>query len=703
MKATEANLLKFLSSRQQLMIPIYQRTYSWSRKECRQLWDDIIRVAVDRDVDAHFVGSIVYIARGIYQATAIPQLLVIDGQQRITTISLLLAALARALRNTDEDLETSPKRIFNYYLVNQDESDELRYKLVLTRSDKDALCSVIDYQDVPAHSNNRIFDNFRFFEKLIQESDLDLDVLYEGIGKLLVVDVSLDYRYDNPQLIFESLNSTGLDLSQADLIRNYILMGLEPDIQEDLYRRFWYPMEQKFGHAEYSTLFDRFVRDYLTIKSEVGTIPVIKQVYREFKSYVQHIRESDIEKIVADVYHYSRYFVRLAFPEQIDDPDIGAYLQDINTLKVDVAYPFLMEVYDDYEHHGRLARDEFIEILAMVESYIIRRAICGIQTNSLNKTFATLKRLIDKDNYLESVKAAFLLQTSYRRFPRDEEFWSEFVIKDIYNLRKRRNYMLSKMENFGRKEFVNIEEYTIEHIMPQNLNLPTEWQTMLGNDWKRIQKQYLHTIGNLTLTGYNSELSDRPFAEKRDMEGGFADSPIRLNRSLATLDTWGEQEINNRTEQIAELALQIWTTPNLPSEILDHYNSTEDAYSPNGQYSLDHFEYLEGEMLQLFQALRTRILNLDASVREEPKKLYIAYKTTTNFVDIVPQKRGLRLSLNMKFDEIDDPKNICKDVTNIGRWGNGDVEFKISGFEYIDYAMELIQQSFEKHTDEILV
>lgn len=701
MKASEANLLKFMGVPQQLIIPIYQRNYSWSRKDCQQLWDDILRVASDSTAPAHFIGSIVYISKGIYQATVIPQLLVIDGQQRLTTISLLISALAKTIENMDGEYKINAQSLYNYFLVNSNERNELRYKLVLTRSDKEALFNIIDGYDIPENSTHRIYDNYRFFETKIREANINFDVLYEGISKLLVVDVSLDRNNDNPQLIFESLNSTGVDLSQADLIRNFILMGLEPEKQNRLYNQYWYSMEQDFGQLEYSTLFDRFMRDYLTIKSESGLIPVIREVYKVFKWRIGQLpKEHDIEEIVSEIRLYSRYFVQLAFPaKNVDDEEIRAILMDINTLKVDVAYPFLMEVYDDYKRHQLLTRLEFIEILKIVESYVFRRAICGIPTNSLNKTFATLKRSIHKSRYLESVKAAFLRQTSYRRFPDDYEFWKEFTIKDVYNLRTRRNYLLSQLENFGRKEWVNIENYTIEHIMPQNSNLSKSWQEMLGSEWKSIQNQYLHTIGNLTITGYNSELSDRPFLQKRDMEGGFKDSPFRLNRSLGKLEQWGKSEIDKRAEELADLALKIWPMPSLPEDILDTYREFDDE-DHDSEYTLEQFEYLKGAILQLFETLQTRILNLDSSVRQEIKKNYVAYKTTTNFVDIVPQKSRLRLAINMKFDEISDPDGLCRDVTGIGRWGNGDVEFDVATLDDIDYAIFLIDQSFKYHSED---
>jgi predicted transport protein len=269
-------------------------------------------------------------------------------------------------------------------------------------------------------------------------------------------------------------------------------------------------------------------------------------------------------------------------------------------------------------------------------------------------------------------------------------------VKDAYNFRNR-NYLLRKLENYKRKEVVDIESYTIEHIMPQNENLSSEWRKDLGDNWEEVQKTYLHTLGNLTLTRYNSELSDKPFIEKRNMDGGFADSPLRLNKGLGQLQVWNEQEIVYRGKRLAEQAVLVWSYPELSEDVISQYKK-----KPNGneKYTIRDFPHLTGEMLELFEQLRKRISNLDSSVREEFKQLYIAYKTTTNFVDVVPQKSKLRLSLNMAFNEIHDPKGICKDITNLGRWGNGDVEFGVSDVSELEYAMLLIQQSFDKLMDE---
>lgn len=691
MKATETKFLDFLKGPKQFIIPIYQRTYSWTQKQCEQLWKDIIRAGTDDSVSGHFVGSIVYIQKGLYHSSSVPQLLVIDGQQRLTTLSLLLIAMGQAISQREEESDISQKKLYNYFLLNSEEDNDLHYKLLLTQSDKTTLIHLLEGKSLPEHYSKRLSENHRFFEEKIDKSSIDLKTLYQGIAKLIIVDISLDHEHDNPQLIFESLNSTGLELSQADLIRNYILMGLEPKVQERLYNDFWYPMEQSFGHTDYAEQFDRFMRDYLTVKT--GRIPNIREVYEAFKIFAQGNQTGTIHEVVGDIHRYSKYFVNMAL-EREPDKELQQAFTDINTLKVDVAYPFLLEAYDDYVEQ-RIKREELLEIIRLVESYVFRRVICGIPTNSLNKTFATLSKELDKERYLESYKAVLQLKDSYRRFPDDDEFKREFVVKDVYNFRSR-NYLLRKLENFDRKERVDVEGYTIEHIMPQNENLPAAWRADLGDNWKDTHKRYLHTIGNLTLTGYNPELSDKPFIEKRDMEGGFADSPIRLNKGLGKLQRWDEAEIKNRADRLAEQAAIVWPVAQSPSSVLSQYQRKVKADAAS-QYTLADHPHLTGEVLDLFEQLRRRILNLDSSVTEQVLKLYIAYKTNTNFVDVVPQKSRLRLSLNLAFDEINDPQGWCKDVTGVGRWGNGDVEVGISQPEQLEYIMSLIRQSFEKH------
>jgi len=285
----------------------------------------------------------------------------------------------------------------------------------------------------------------------------------------------------------------------------------------------------------------------------------------------------------------------------------------------------------------------------------------------------------------------------YRRFPTDAEFNKELLVKDVYNFRSR-NYLLELLENFNRKELVNAENYTIEHVMPQNSNVPEEWKMELGDNWEKLKEKYLHSLGNLSLTGYNSELSDRPFSEKKTIPGGFNSSPLFLNESIRQALTWNEEAILTRAAKLADRANKVWKRPTMSDERLAIYTEPEDVQEQTA-YTIDHFDHLQGDMLELYKHFEKRVLNLDSSVRVESKKLYIAFKAQTNFVDVVPQKKRLRLSLNIDFDKIKDPKGICKDVSGLGRWGNGDVEVGLDNLSELDDVMELIEQAFEEQME----
>lgn len=699
MKATEARLLEFLKRSQQFVIPIYQRTYSWSEQQCRQLWDDILRAGQRDDISAHFIGSVVYIEQGLYQVSGISPLLVIDGQQRLTTAMLLIEALSRHLGDEELIDGFSAMKLRNYYLLNPYESGERGYKLLLTETDKDSLLALIKQKPLPENSSQRIEDNFNFFDEQIRQLGDNLISLCRGLSKLLIVDVALSRGQDNPQLIFESMNSTGKALSQADLVRNFILMGLEPEHQTRLYDDHWRPMEIAFGQKGYSEYFDSFMRHYLTVKT--GDIPRTDEVYEAFKLHArsQVIAEAGVDALVADIQRYAEYFCAMALGKESDKP-LAIAFQDLRELKVDVAYPFLLVLYHDYRQ-GDLSHDDFLSAIRLIESYVFRRAVCAIPTNSLNKTLAMFYRALDKDRYLESIQAHLLDLPSYRRFPDDDEFSHKLKERDLYNFRSR-SYWLRRLENHGRKERVAVDEYTIEHIMPQNENLSLKWREALGGDWQRIHKERLHTLGNLTLTGYNSQYSDKTFIEKRDIDGGFKQSPLHLNTGLGQCENWDEAAMDARASRLADLAVQVWRAPALDDAVL---NAFRQQPVKTTRYSLADFHQLEAgsHSRMLFGQLAPDILKLDAGITQEVLKLYIAFKAETNVVDVVPQKSRLRLSLNMPFHELVDPKGLAKDVSDVGRWGNGDVEVGFSDLTQLPYVMGLIRQAFEKQMDSAAV
>ena len=690
MKATEAKLLDFLKKSPQFIIPIYQRTYSWTERECDQLWDDILQTGKEKNIPAHFIGSIVYIEKGLYQISSQSPLLVIDGQQRLTTVALIIEALARYIGNKELLEGFSAKKLRNYYLLNPLEEKDLHYKLLLTQTDKDSLIALFDQKSWPTEYSVRIKENFEFFEKKIQELSSGIESLCKGLGKLIIVDISLNRDQDKPQLIFESMNSTGRELSQADLIRNFILMGLEPKHQTKLYENHWRPMEIAFGQEAYSNYFDSFMRDYLTLKTK--EIPNVKKVYESFKEYA-HKQETDMDTLLADIHTFSKYYCAIALNKEIDKSLKDAF-SDLRELKVNVAYPFLLQIYDDYKKN-LLSTKNFEYIVRLIESYVFRRAVCNVPTNSLNKTFANFGREIKKDCYVESIKAYFLLQSSYRRFPRDDEFFREIKVRDLYNFRSR-SYWLRKLENYNRKERVDINEYTIEHILPQNENLSQKWRQALGSEWKEIQEKYLHTLGNLTLTGYNSEYKDKFFTEKQEMKGGFKDSPLRVNEGLRHIENWGENQIKERAEKLAEKAKTVWPVPSLTKEVLDIYRSKKQQMEKSS-YSIESYSHLSKRNMQsLFNAFQKAVLAFDPCVTEECLKFYIAYKAEGNFVCVRPQSKQLRLYLGLQIHELHDPKEIARDVSNIGHYGTGDVEVDLHSLEELPYIVGLVRQALEK-------
>ena len=689
MDARKGNIYEILNGNKQFLIPVYQRYYSWDIEQCTRLWNDIVEMQKKGKV-GHFVGSIVNIAEQA-MPTGVQKYMIIDGQQRMTTLSLLLLALRDyAIKNPD-DTTINARRIDNMLLKNEYESGDERYKLLLTETDRDILMRLVEEKPIPDDTRSRLLDNYKFFAGKIADKELQPAEVYESIGKLQIVNITLDRTVDDAQAIFESLNSTGKELSESDLIRNYVLMGLEPTEQTYVYEHLWRPMELLFVYETQDSVMDRFFRDYLTMK--ITRIPKQDRVYEEFKLYHLNCEFGTIRELCQDLLTYAKYYTDMVF-KRSSNPALKSLYEDINDLRMEVSYPFLLKVHNDYAE-GIISEDDLKLIIRLCISYVFRRSICDIPTNSLNKTFATLRNEIRQDDYVNSIKAFFVMRDDYKEFPNDDKFTAAFVSRDIYTMRSR-NFILSHLENYGNKAPIIIENYTIEHIMPQNSSLSPEWQQMLGTNWREVQKTYLHTIGNLTLTAYNSEMSDHPFMVKMDMEGGFKESALRLNAYVVKLTEWNEQRIKERASLLADKAKQIWAFPDMTAAELAPYQTVE---KPAERYSLETYD-TNVFTKTLFEVLDRRIQNLSPDVKREFKKLYVAYKLDTNFVDIVFQKQRLRISVNMKFSEVIDPNGICRDITGLGRWGNGDVELYMEHTSDVDQIMEIVDQSYRIQADE---
>ncbi|GHQ28275.1 hypothetical protein VN0338_13680 [Helicobacter pylori] len=677
MEAKATTLLEFMKENQknQFVIPIYQRLYSWEKEQCKQLWDDIIKIGGNDKMGGHFIGSILYVLDSITHNNAV---LIIDGQQRLTTITLLLTAL----RDHWSD-KVERKKIEDHYLINSDKDGDEKFRLILSESDKDTLLSLIDKdRRKPSEPSSKIVENFKLFEEWVSNTD-KLETIFKGLEKLTIVWIALKKEKDDPQLIFENMNSKGIELTQADLIRNYIIMETEIEKQEGFYNQYWRAMEEDFKQDK--KLFDRFVRHYLTIKTR--DIPKINKVYVALKDYRQKERIG-IEDLLKDLQKYCGYFCQIVFKKEADK-DLNKALGFLVDLEMDVIYPLLLELYSDY-NDGVLSKADFRRSIALIESYICRRAVCGLGTNSLNKVFPSFTKHIQKDEYFKSLKAHFGSLTEKQRFPNNDEFKDCFITIDFYRFKKR-EYFFERLENSDGKERVYTHEYTIEHIMPQKLT--EEWERDLGENFQEIHNKYLHTIGNLTLTGYNSEYSNKSFKEKQGMEKGFKDSPLRLNQSLRDLESFGEEEIKKRANDLADLALKIWTYPKLDAETLEKYKPKKDKKEKK-VYDLSSYKF-GSHPRELFDILRKGIKALDEKIVEKFNKMCISYKFDTNFVSIVPLKNGgLNLYLNMPFYELQDEKNLAKKAK--GNYGNGNIEVKLETKENIPYCLGLIKQALEK-------
>ena len=566
MKANETKVEDFLSSNKtQFVIPVYQRNYDWTTGQCKQLLDDIIEVGISKKMNAHFIGSIVYVHDDVYTASRIKELTVIDGQQRLTTLTLVylvLHKLAKDLKN-----EGLVNEISETYLINKFSPEEEKLKLRPTDNNDRALKYLLRSDANEEYSDfSKLIDNFNYFKGRITEDNYQ--TVLKGLSKLMFVEVSLDREKDDPQRIFESLNSTGLELAQADLIRNYILMGLNRKDQNKIYQNYWEVIEKlaKDETLNVSRVSD-FIRDYLTLENK--NIPNKGKVYLEFKAKYPTSTLEELETNLSGIKSLVKHYNKLINPKNESDKEIRLQLEYINRLEINVAYPFLMKVYDDY-FNSIIDKGIFLAVLDLVQSFTWRRFILGLPTNALNKIFMSLYDKVEHSNYLFSIQKSLLQRTGVQRFPKNAEVIDALKVKDVYNIKsKNRTYLLERLENLENREPVLIDgnqDITIEHIFPQNPD--PKWKIELGNDeFNFIKENYLNTIGNLTLSGNNGKLGNKSFLDKRDLqEAGYKDSRLWLNKYLTILDKWDKAEIERRFEIIAERVLRIWAIPNISVE-----------------------------------------------------------------------------------------------------------------------------------------
>ncbi|MDD4778479.1 MAG: DUF4268 domain-containing protein [Fermentimonas sp.] len=592
MKANQLPINDFLQKPDvQFVIPVYQRNYDWTTAECMQLLEDIISVEKE-ERGTHFIGSIVYIHDGIYSASDINELVIIDGQQRLTTLSILNVALYHFAK--ENDLQQDAGRVYNKFIINQYVDNE-SYKLKLKQTDRNskAYQALLSNEIDEFSEFSNVIENYNYFRNTINEQNFK--TIVDGLKRLIFVDISLERGKDDPQRIFESLNSTGLDLTQSDLIRNYILMDLPSKRQEHIFKTIWSPIEDNArDKIKNKSLVSDFIRDYLTLRNK--KIPRKNSVYVEFRGLFtdknNELFNQELEQIKSLSYHYNKFIN----PSSVKDSNIKKELDYINRLEINVAYPFLLQVFEDAEN-GLLSKEELVSILQLIQSYTWRRFIVGLPTNALNKIFMTLYSEVDTENYFESVAVALLKKKGSGKFPTDEEIKSALKDKDLYNTQpKNKYYMFEKLENHKNKEFVDTSNVliTIEHIFPQNPD--TSWSSELSPEvFIQFKEKYLNTIGNLTLSGNNGAMGNKSFIAKREMnnnsnEQGYRYSRLWLNSFLKEIDKWDIENYKKRTEIITDRFLDIWKYPNVVIDEVDDYDEVNifDAESPTNK-KLEYF------------------------------------------------------------------------------------------------------------------
>lgn len=667
MNGNAQKLIKYMDgASKRFIIPVYQRNYDWKMEHCKQLYDDLVKV-VRQNRKSHFFGSIVSVQS---ETGTMEEFLIIDGQQRLTTISLLLLAIYHLLcsgKLTSQDHQLTDK-ILKKYLIDEYEPEEKRIKLKPIKNDQKAF-GILFEKDEERIPDSNLTINYQYFYDHIQRGELSVDELFDAICRLEIINISLNHE-DNPQLIFESLNSTGLDLSEGDKIRNYILMGLPNDLQTKFYEKYWNRIE---NYTDYDV--SSFVRDYLSIKQQ--STPNMNSVYPAFKKFVEDAEQADIEPLLKDLLEYAKRYTILLRGGHSDER-LNGCIYRLNRLSTSVTRPFLLEALRLREN-GILSADELVEIFQFTESYLFRRTICDLPTNALNKIFLLLHREIirmdgSEENYAEKFKYVLLSKKERARYPSDDEFAESMSTRNIYGMNpKNKLYLFERLENAGTGETKDVwghldrGEYSIEHIMPQHLT--AAWVAALGEEHESIHANWLHRLANLTLTAYNSRYSNSPFADKRDMAHGFKDSGLRVNQWIGQKEKWGLSELEERDQLLRNRVIGIWPYPTSsyrpPEKQLDSVSLDEDIVLTGRILSKYSFKGAEQPVASWADMYQQVITMLHAENKAVLTKLAVS------------QDPAVDLSLHFSMSST--AFNSCRQIdTNLYVWTGTDTQYKIN-------------------------
>lgn len=608
MKANELQINTFLQAPNvQYVIPVYQRNYDWKIAECKELLNDIISVEAENR-GTHFIGSIVFIHEGAFCLSEVKELVIIDGQQRLTTINILYVALYRFAKDNGNTQDA--ERLYNMFLTNQFVKNESS-KLKLKQTDANSLAfkAIMLGTETETVGFSNVIENFNYFKSIINDENFDL--ILKGLNRLIFVEISLERGKDDPQRIFESLNSTGLDLSQSDLIRNYILMDLSPKEQTKIFENIWNPIEENArDFLKQNSFVSDFIRDYLTLRNK--KIPNKNKVYAEFKSLYANKKDEAYYQELENIKSLSVHYRKFINPSTVTEKGIRKELEYISRLEINVVYPFLLQVFEDHDN-GVLTKADLVKILRLIQSYSWRRFIVGLPSSALNKIFMTLYSEVDTEEYYESIAKALLRKKGSAKFPTNEELRTALLDKDLYNTQpKNRNYLFELLENCNTAEQVDVqnEQLTIEHIFPRNPN--KEWANELSaEDYFLLKEKYLNSIGNLTLSGNNGDLGNKTFLAKKEMnvdekQQGFIYSKLWLNSYLKTIDNWDVLRYKERSDRIFERFINIWEYPDIEladddeSEVLNIFDAESPTFKKLEYFIFESVKVEENAVAQMF-------------------------------------------------------------------------------------------------------
>ena len=657
MKAVNRQFSQIINGTNQFIIPVFQRDYSWETDQYRQMWTDVLRTGNGND-GGHFLGSFVYVEGSA--GPAFSSWLVIDGQQRLTTLTLLLIALRDHIRKEEwSGQDPTPEKIDAYFLKNVLETDERKYKLALRRHDNETLWALVDSKDYSELENKSelVVKAYHYFREQLDCSKVDPAEIYRGIARLSVVDVQLEHQ-DNPQLVFESLNSTGVALSQSDLIRNYLLMGLPEEEQTELYGEYWSRLENYFLMA--GNVPDSFLRDYIALERKSTTQTRADRIYNEFKEFWPPSDADSTAVLLAPMVKFARYYVSFLRPSSmIQNQKLREAMDNVRSGGLGNAHaPLIMRLYDYYERK-LLTESDFIRALTLIKSYLLRRAVIGLQTRDYWSVFTRIAHTMSEDDPFESFQVALARQKYSYRFPSDKEFRSAIQEGDLYRLRNC-FHILECLENSGQLEPSPTKGYSIEHIMPQNIDKVQEWQAMLGGQskWKDVHDTWLHRLGNLTLTAYNGPLSNKPFSKKKPV---FEQAAVRITKYVKDQGRWTEFEMEERGHILAERARVIWPHHEADEKLIQNVE-VEELLELADQQSSDTLD-MNPQVRELLHATQDSIRGLSKAIEVIEHKSVCYYDYSASFLaEILPMASYVRLLIPLDFDAVDDPEGLAGDV-----------------------------------------